>query len=190
MAYCAKCGKELPAGSGFCPSCGTPVSQTVAAPSAPLSGFDAIISEGHAQGYWFRRLIAFVIDVIIVDLALGVIGIALAIPLLFVGGFAAVASLFAGIFSIVSGVVLVFYFAIAEAASGASIGKHILGLRVKSRTGSRPNFAEAFVRNVSKIYWVLLLLDVVVGLATSKGYTQKFSDRFMGTEVVSAAASS
>jgi hypothetical protein len=40
------------------------------------------------------------------------------------------------------------------------------------------------LRNISKIYWLLLLLDTVVGLATSKNYTQKFSDRFAGTEVV------
>ena len=40
------------------------------------------------------------------------------------------------------------------------------------------------MRNVSKIYWVLLLLDVVIGLATSKQYNQKFSDKLVGTSVV------
>jgi hypothetical protein len=40
------------------------------------------------------------------------------------------------------------------------------------------------VRNISKVYWLLLLLDVVVGLATPKQYTQKFSDKLVGTSVV------
>ena len=182
MAFCAKCGKEIPPASSFCPNCGTPLSQG----EATLSGFDTLMNEGRAQGYWFRRLIAFVIDAIIVDVTLGIIGLMLAVPLLLTGGFGAMMSFFAGIFSVVSGIVLVFYFAITEAATGASIGKHILGLRVRTRTGTYPNFGEAFVRNVSKIHWVLLLIDVVVGLATSKVHTEKLSDRFMGTSVQSA----
>jgi uncharacterized RDD family membrane protein YckC len=183
MVFCAKCGKEVPPESSFCPSCGAPASPSRVAQGVPVSGFDALIKEGRAQGYWFRRLIAFAIDAIIVDVALGIIGLIMAVPMLLAGGVAAVASLFAGIFSVISGIVLVFYFAITETATGASIGKHILGLRVRAKAGAYPNFGEALVRNVSKIYWVLLLIDVVVGLATSKAYTEKLSDRFMGTSV-------
>jgi len=189
MAFCARCGKEIPTGSAFCPSCGAPVSQAGGAPVASLSGFDVVMKEGHAQGYWIRRIVAFVIDAVIVDVVLGIIGVALALPALLIGGLGAVAALFAGIFSIVSGIVLVFYFALMEVASGASIGKHIFGLRVRTTSGQLPNFVEALVRNISKIYWVLLLIDVVVGLAISKGYTQKLSDKYMSTEVVSASAS-
>jgi uncharacterized RDD family membrane protein YckC len=188
LTYCAKCGKELPEGSAFCPSCGAPVSPAGAAPGAPISGFDAVMKEGRAQGHWISRLVAFVIDAIIVAVVLGIIGIVLAIPLLFIGGIAAVVSLFAGIFSVINGIVLVFYFAITEAVSGASIGKHIMGLKVRTTTGGAPTFAQTLVRNISKIYWLLLLLDVIVGLATSKRYNQKLSDAFMGTEVVSASA--
>jgi uncharacterized RDD family membrane protein YckC len=151
---------------------------------------DTLLKEGRAQGYWFSRLIAFVIDAVIVDVALGVLALVFVIPALLIGGIAAVISLFAGIFSIVSGIVLVFYFALMEAATGASIGKHILGLRVTTTSGKAPNFGETLVRNLSKIHWVLLLLDVVIGLATSKKYSQKFSDRAIGTEVVSASATS
>ncbi|MDV3278544.1 MAG: RDD family protein [Nitrososphaerales archaeon] len=185
MAYCAKCGKELPEGSAFCPSCGAPAAQAGAAPQAPVSGFDTLVKESRAQGHWFRRLVAFVIDAIIVNIAVGIVAFLLAIPFLLIGGIAMVGSLFAGVFSVVSGIALVLYFAIAEVATGASIGKHIMGLRVRTTSGGAPNFAETLVRNISKVYWVLLLLDVVVGLATSKGFTQKFSDKFIGTDVVS-----
>lgn len=99
---------------------------------------------------------------------MGIIGFAMAVPLLFIGGFDAAVSLLAGIVSVIIGIVLVLYFAITEAASGASIGKHILGLRVRMTAGKLRNFAEAIVRNISKIHWVWLLIDMVIGLATSK----------------------
>lgn len=194
MAYCARCGSELPVGSIFCPKCGAPVAPTSQAAAegratgAPLSGFDAVMKETRAQGYWIRRLVAFIIDAIIVGATLAITTTIMAIPLLFAGGFAAVVALFAGVFTIVSGVVLVAYFAVAEVASAASIGKHIMGLRVRTTSGKALTFAETLLRNISKVYWILLLLDVVVGLATSKGYTQKLSDRFIGTDVVSVAA--
>jgi hypothetical protein len=41
----------------------------------------------------------------------------------------------------------------------------------------------SFLRDLSKINWVLLLLDVVLGLALEPGYTKKFSDRLLGTSV-------
>ena len=52
-----------------------------------------------------------------------------------------------------------------------------------SKTGGNPSFGEAFVRNISKIYWLLRLLAVIVGLAITKGYKQKYSDHLMGTTV-------
>jgi len=57
---------------------------------------------------------------------------------------------------------------------------------VVSKSGTKPTFGDAFVRNLSKIYWLLLILDVIVGLAVSKEYNQKYSDHFLGTSVVHA----
>lgn len=195
MPYCSRCGSELPEGSLFCPKCGAPTGPTSqAAPSgpaagAPVSGFDRVMKETRAQGYWIGRVVAFVIDAIIVGIVLLIITLALAIPFLVVGGFAAVGMLFTGVFSIVSGIVLVFYFAVAEVVTGASIGKHIMGLKVTTTSGQKPTFAQTLLRNISKVYWLLLLLDVVVGLATSRGYTQKLSDRYIGTDVISVTVS-
>jgi hypothetical protein len=41
----------------------------------------------------------------------------------------------------------------------------------------------SFLRNLSKINWALLLLDVILGLALEVGYMRKFSDRFLRTSV-------
>jgi uncharacterized RDD family membrane protein YckC len=183
--FCSKCGASVPAGSAFCPSCGAPVALSSGVPvQAPLSGFDALTKESNVQLYWFKRLMAFVIDAIIVVIVLVIAAVVLVVPVLLLSGVGALAAIFAGVFSVLAGLFLLLYFTVAEASMGATIGKRVMGLKVVARNGGRPNIAEAFVRNISKIYWVLLLLDVVVGLATSKQYTQKFSDRFIGTSVV------
>jgi uncharacterized RDD family membrane protein YckC len=185
MAFCARCGKELPPGATFCPSCGAPVAGGQAAPSSgALSGFETLTKDQKAQEYWVQRFVAFIIDAVIVYAVLAIITFAITIPFLFTGAFGVAGFLFGGGFSVLWGLIFVLYFTVAEATSGASIGKRVFNLKVVTKTGSFPNFVEAFIRNVSKIYWLLLLLDVIIGLALSHGYQQKYSDSMMGTNVV------
>ena len=154
-----------------------------------MSGIDALMKDSKAQEYWLKRLIAIIIDSVIIAIIVGIIFVAvaamIALPGYFVGGFAPFAVLFGG-FTVVVGILLILYFPLAEATRGATIGKSAMKLKVVGKSGGNPDFVEAFVRNVSKIYWLLLLLDVIVGLATQKGYQQKFSDHLMGTSVVPA----
>lgn len=168
-------------GSAFCPRCGTPVAVTTA---TSTNGFETLMRESAAQQYWIKRLVALIIDAIIVGIVVAIIAAVLAIPAFLLSGAGALTFLFAGFFTVVAGIVLVLYFTLADVTAGATIGKRVLGLKVTKVGGGYPNIVEAFVRNISKIYWLLLLLDVVVGLAISKQYTQKYSDRLIGTEVV------
>jgi hypothetical protein len=50
--------------------------------------------------------------------------------------------------------------------------------------GGRPSLESAFIRNISKVYWVLLILDVVGGFFTVGDPRQKYSDRIARTTVV------
>lgn len=186
MAFCSKCGKELPAAATFCPACGTPVTASGAS-TAPVSGFETLTKDTKAQSYWVERLIAFFIDAVIVLVAFAIIAALISVPFLFSGGPGVFGLVFSTLW-VLEGLVLVLYFAIFETSSGATIGKRIFSLKVKSKTGGNPTFGEAFIRNLSKLYWLLLLLDVIVGLAVSKGYQQKYSDSFIGTTVVSTKA--
>ena len=188
MAFCAKCGKELPARATFCPSCGAPVEPASAtATAAPVSGVDAVMKEPAAQSYWVKRLIALFVDGLIIGIVVVIIAALAASSLfLFGGGFLAPFGVFFGAFAAVVGIILIFYFPIMETTSGATFGKKFLGLKVVSKSGGNPTFVEAFIRNISKIYWLLLLLDVIIGLAVSKGYQQKYSDHLVGTSVVPA----
>ena len=183
--FCAKCGKELPLGATFCPNCGSPVAggtSAAATTTTPLSGIDAITKDQKAQEYWVLRFIAFIIDAVIVYVVLVVLTVLIALPALFSGGFAFFGAFFGGI-AFLWGIAFVLYFAVLESTSGASIGKKAFSLKVISKTGSSPTFGEALIRNISKIHWLLLLLDVIVGLAVSKEYQEKYSDHLIGTKV-------
>jgi uncharacterized RDD family membrane protein YckC len=182
--FCSKCGAQLQPETAFCPKCGAPVGQASGPTGAPVSGIDALIKESGAQSYWVRRFFALVIDVIIVVIILVVVAVAVAVPAFVLSGTAGVVSLFVGVFSIAAGVIIFLYFIVAEVTRGATFGKHILHLKVVGPKGGNPTVIESIVRNISKIYWLFLLLDVVVGLATSKQYSQKFSDKVVGTSVV------
>jgi len=66
---------------------------------------------------------------------------------------------------------------------GKTLGKEIMGLRADRTDGNRLDFRSSLVRNLSKIFWALLLLDVLVGLGTHGETSQKWSDRYIGTKV-------
>ena len=187
MAFCARCGKELPAGATFCPNCGAAVQPeaATAASSTPVSGIDMLTKDQKAQEHWISRVIAFVVDAILVGIVLLILTVLIALPAFFAGGAGIFAVVFGG-FAFIWGLIFVLYFTFMEATYGASFGKRFLHLRVVSKTNTNPNYGEAFIRNLSKIYWLLILLDVIIGLAVSKGYQQKYSDHFMGTTVVRA----
>jgi len=52
--------------------------------------------------------------------------------------------------------------------------------------GGKVPFGKAFIRNISKIYWLFLLLDWIIGIATpGPDRRQKYTDRMAGTTVVS-----
>jgi uncharacterized RDD family membrane protein YckC len=152
---------------------------------APVSGFDTLTKDSAAQSYWLERLVAYIVDAIIVFVVFFALIALAALPFFFAGGIAGFGFIF-GSFALLGGLIFVLYFAVMESSSGASIGKRLFHLKVHSKTGSNPTFADAFIRNITKIYPLLLLLDVIVGLAVSKGYQQKWTDNYVGTSVVKA----
>ena len=152
----------------------------------PISGIDAVMKESSAQTYWVRRVVAFVIDAVIVYLVLGILVAFAALPFLVLSGAGVFGAILGGVFTFLAGILLVLYFVAFEVLAGASIGKRVMGLKVVAAGNRAPNGVEALIRNISKIYWLLLILDVIVGLATVKGYTQKYADKLMNTSVVDA----
>ena len=84
---------------------------------------------------------------------------------------------------------IVGYFIIAEAGWGRTIGKEAMGLKAVRVDGRSMDLGSSFLRNISKINWLLLLLDVIAGLVMHGDGRQKFSDRLAGTTVESTRVS-
>jgi uncharacterized RDD family membrane protein YckC len=158
--------------------------------SETATGFAKIYYNRNLQGYWIRRLVAIVIDAVL-------IGVATLIFELIVFFATAVStnvafglpwwSMNSWVFPFSAGIPLFLYSALTEYYYGSTLGKRIMMLKVVWGEGKKPPANVAFLRNATKIYWLALLLDIVVALAMSKrDPTQKYTDTFAGTMVVTA----
>lgn len=178
--HCSKCGEKLPDDAKFCTNCGAKVT-----PEAAQTKSETVIERFEhdtlLQELWIRRLIAYVVDSIIVGIGTFLV-LALAMFPVFIANPSRVFNLLS--FPFAMGIVFLFYFPLAEALFGGTFGKNFLGLKVIVQSGGRLSLEKAFMRNVSKIHPVLLLLDVAGGLITSTDLHQKYSDRIADTTVV------
>jgi len=178
MTYCKKCGKKLPEGASFCPNCGASIEAETGLheTAAERIGHDRFL-----QQHWIKRIIAIVIDSIIVGIAATVLSIIILFPLFLANPFWFFNWLS---FPFAMGLIYVLYFTLAESFYGGTIGKVWLELKVTAVDGRRPSLESSFVRNISKIYWVLLILDVLGGFFIARDPHQKYSDRIAHTTVV------
>lgn len=177
--YCSKCGEKLPDDSKFCTKCGAAVGIDARAETV-VERFE---TDPDLQQHWIKRILAYVIDSIIVGVAAVVLFGITFFPSIFANP-ASVFNIFN--FPFAMGLLYILYFPVAETLYGATFGKNLLGLKVVTKTGGRPSFEKSFIRNVSKIHQVLLLLDVIGGLITSAELHQKYTDRIANTTVVAA----
>jgi len=195
LVYCWKCGSELREDAAFCSKCGASVRGTMGVQSP--TGFELLKDDKNVQNHWARRLIAYIIDVALVALVtvvLTIIAVAVSIRFLIGLGFPAVGTFpavwaawwgglwFAGLASPISLVVFLYFF-LAEGLYGRTLGKEIMGLQVQRVDGKPMDMRNSLIRNISKISWVLLVIDVAVGLGTHGEMSQKWSDRYVGTKV-------
>ena len=188
MVYCWKCGSELREDAAFCWKCSASVRGTMGVESP--TGFELLRDDKSVQNHWARRLIAYIIDVALVTVVLTIIAIVVSIPFLIGLGFLSFVT-FPAIWAAWLGLwiggpislILVLYFFLAEGLYGRTIGKELMGLRVQRVDGKPMDMRSSLIRSISKIYWVLLLIDVAVGLGTHGEMSQKWSDRYIGTKV-------
>ena len=145
------------------------------------------------MNHWLYRLIAYVIDSVIIGIPIYLIYWLAIEPLIwpryttlniyynFAPWWASIL-----IFPLIFGLIEVLYFAFMESSSGSSIGKKLIGLKAQMTDGSKTVFGKAFMRNISKIFWPILLIDWLLGVVTpGQDRRQKYFDRMAGTTVVS-----
>ena len=136
--------------------------------------------------HWLLRLVAFIIDGIIAAVVAWIIYFVLLVSIVFSGSGFFIAWGAWLIFPFIWGLIQIFYFVILEVSWGATIGKRVLGLQVQMTNGGKVDFGKSFIRNISKIYPLFVLLDWIISVATpGADRHQKYSDRIAGTTVVS-----
>jgi uncharacterized RDD family membrane protein YckC len=137
-------------------------------------------------GHWILRLIASIIDGVIIGVISWILWTFLFVAIVLTGGllFLAVGFLYYFVFLFGWGIIWVVYSVVLESAWNATLGKRILGLKVQTLNGGKPTINQLFVRNISKIIPPLVLLDWLVGIATPGDKRQKYTDRIAGTVVV------
>jgi uncharacterized RDD family membrane protein YckC len=115
--------------------------------------------------------VAYIIDSII----LGIVIFIIVLP--FHGGFVTI--------GVVWIVLALLYFTLLDVYWGATIGKKLLGLSVQMENGGKVSITESFIRNISKFFILLPILDWLIAMVTSgNDRRQKFTDRIAKTTVV------
>lgn len=186
MAYCWKCGAQLYEGSSFCQNCGAPAKPSQATAMGVQTGFERLKDDRGFQDHWAKRVLAYIIDVAIVSLAVYLLVLLAALPSLpglFFGQTFPFGWFWGFWLSGLAPLIILAYFVLAEALFDRTIGKDLMGLRVARLDTKRIDLWSSFVRNISKIVFILLLIDVAVGLGTHGDGRQKYSDRYIGTTV-------
>jgi uncharacterized RDD family membrane protein YckC len=141
-----------------------------------VRAIDLIFNNSLLQNHWFRRFLAALIDGIIMLIIWLVITIIIAIASIFIPFMQLSYPFFAGLLWIA-------YSTVLEGSSGATIGKQVLNMRVVSFEGPM-GYRQAIIRNITKIYWPITLLDWIVGLVTEGDPRQRYSDRIANTTVI------
>jgi uncharacterized RDD family membrane protein YckC len=137
------------------------------------TGVDLIGKNAALQEHWIKRVVATVIDSIIIAVVLILVNALLNGGVLRLGFW----------WMFILGFIWVLYSTMLEASSGrATIGKRVAGLQVVAVQGVM-NVEKALIRNLSKIHVLFLLLDWVIGLATQGDPRQRYLDRIARTSV-------
>jgi uncharacterized RDD family membrane protein YckC len=137
--------------------------------------------------HWIYRVIALIIDGIILAIVAAIISFILAVAAIFSGGFGYIFGALGFVFfSFIWGILAVLYFTIFDSSWGATIGKRVMGLQVQMVNGGKVPFDKALIRNISKIFWPLLILDWLLGIVTPGDKRQKYLDRIAGTTIIQA----
>ena len=171
MTYCASCGKAIPEDAKYCSACGVTTGKSVNLNETPA---ERILHESSLQQHWVKRIIAILIDSVLVGIATTLLGY-----LINIGGIFSLLN-----FPFVMGLIYVLYFTTTELMYGYTLGKKMVNLKVVSLDDKKLTFERTFIRNISKIHFIFLILDTIGGFLYSKDSHQKYIDQISHTTVI------
>ncbi|HUV60959.1 MAG TPA: RDD family protein [Thermoplasmata archaeon] len=134
------------------------------------TGFDYIGQDKALQQHWLKRFVAIVLDAVIVYVPTVVF-------ISVIGGRYLSAGLLSGAF-------LFLYSGLFDFAVGGTVGKLLMRMKAVSMTGAL-SFPQALMRNATKVFAPLLLIDWVIGMAVeTRDPRQKWTDQLSHTSVI------
>lgn len=84
--------------------------------------------------------------------------------------------------SVVLVIVTMAYFTLFEAKTNKTVGKKMMKLYVSDYDGYM-TYKKAFIRNLTKLFWVPLIFDIIIGKMMN--YPSRLFDKLAGTDVYS-----
>lgn len=136
------------------------------------TGFDILESSGALRRHWVRRLIAGLVDMIIVFVPIWMVLSYLEVPDLTIAT------------GVSAGVGWFLYAGFLEGRYGRTVGKLLVRHKVVSMREHR-NYRQTFIRSVPKLFWFIFLpFDVFAGLATEGDPRKRWSDGVAHTLVI------
>ncbi len=130
------------------------------------------------ENYWGRRLEALVIDIIILTLFMYVVSAIIFFLFAQFGNFSAL-----NYWIFIAAIIIITYFTVMEGKTNSTLGKKLFKLKVKAVKGN-VGYKKAFIRNLSKIYYFPLIVDIILGYIFGKS-NDRILDQISGTYVVS-----
>jgi uncharacterized RDD family membrane protein YckC len=124
-----------------------------------------------------KRFWAFIIDFIVITALMWILSVII-YPLIIVTGYF---TLF-NYWILLLALVIICYFTYLEGHYRKTIGKSLVGIEVNSIDGDL-TYKQTFIRNLSKILWIPLIIDLLLGKLIKNGPI-RILDRYAKTEVV------
>ena len=136
---------------------------------------------------WGDRLLAWIVDFILVSIALAVLFAAIAIPIWFFyyGDDMTAARAYQNVqpsHYIISSLAYFGYWTYFEFTSGQSIGKRLLKIKTIDLSGNRMDIKSAAVESFGKAF--LLPIDVILGLIFTNNKRQRIFNRASNTIII------
>jgi len=153
-----------------------------------IIAFELVLKNEDLQERWIRRIVAYIIDFITVLIPITVIFIVISLLLqmfTLLTGMKVLKFPFFDIFlyPFIVGTTQMFYSAYFENLKGKTFGKHLMNLKTKTLNQEKPKIDVALLRNLTKIHPLIVILDMLAGLATKGNPNQKLTDRIAKTTV-------
>lgn len=105
-----------------------------------------------------RRVIAYIIDFFVMSALMWIVSFLLFSAI----GHEGFYSVYQTLIYVVP-VLIFLYFVLCEKFMGATVGKALMYLQVRSKNGAKISWPQALVRNLTKIYWVPIIFDWLIG---------------------------